>query len=109
MDVHVHWAITTGLRRLGVDVLTSQEDGSRQLVDAELLERAAQLDRVLFTQDRDFFKVTYVLLAQGIECPGVLYASRKRLIGLCIQELHLASEVMDPSELANRCQKLKDL
>ncbi len=106
MDVHVHWAITTGLRRLGVDVLTSQEDGGRRLVDAELLERAAKLGRVLFTQDRDFFKVTYELLAQGIECPGVIYASRKRQIGLCIEELHLISEAMDPAELANCCQRL---
>ena len=28
MAVHVRWAITAGLRRRGVDVLTAQEDGA---------------------------------------------------------------------------------
>lgn len=106
MDVHVHGAITTGLRLLGVDILTTQEDGTRRLPDATLLQRAAELERVLFTQDKDFFKVTYELLAEGIECPGVLYASQKRPIGFCIEQLHLIAEAMDPAELANRCLKL---
>ena len=38
MDVHVPAAITAGLRRRGLDVLTSQEDGSDTLSDERLLE-----------------------------------------------------------------------
>jgi predicted nuclease of predicted toxin-antitoxin system len=53
MDVHVHRAITTGLRLRGVDVLTAQEDGYRRAVDDVLLDRATELQRVLFTQDED--------------------------------------------------------
>jgi hypothetical protein len=30
MDVHVNAAITAGLRRRDIDLLTAQEDGSRQ-------------------------------------------------------------------------------
>ncbi|MBI4454815.1 MAG: DUF5615 family PIN-like protein [Acidobacteria bacterium] len=43
MDVHVRWAITDGLRRRGIDVLTVQEDGAQQLDDPALLDRAMEL------------------------------------------------------------------
>lgn len=54
MDVQVPLAITEGLRRRGVDVVTAQEDGSGLLEDPELLDRATVLGRLLFTQDEDF-------------------------------------------------------
>ena len=56
MDVHVHAAITEGLRLRGVDVLTAQEDGGRRLRDPALLDRATALGRVLFTQDDDLLR-----------------------------------------------------
>jgi hypothetical protein len=40
MDVHVPAAITDGLTRRGTDVLTSQEDQSREFDDEKLLDRA---------------------------------------------------------------------
>ena len=49
LDVHVRRAVTAGLRLRGVDVLTAQEDGAREYDDASLLDRAAELGRVLFT------------------------------------------------------------
>lgn len=49
MDHHVPKAITTALRLRGVDVLTSYEDGTDQLDDEHLLQRAHKLKRVLFT------------------------------------------------------------
>ncbi len=51
MDHHVDVAITNGLRRQGIDVLTCQEDGTTTLDDEQLLERATALGRVLFSQD----------------------------------------------------------
>jgi len=53
MDAHVPRAITLGLRLRTVDVLTAQEDGSETLSDSELVNRATQLNRVLFTFDDD--------------------------------------------------------
>jgi predicted nuclease of predicted toxin-antitoxin system len=53
MDVHVPLPITRGLRRRGVDVLTAQQDGTTRLLDPELLDRAAALGRMLFSQDED--------------------------------------------------------
>lgn len=51
LDVHVPRAITNGLRRRGVEVLTAQEDGSAELDDPPLLERATELNRPFYTQD----------------------------------------------------------
>jgi hypothetical protein len=48
MDEHVPRAITIGLRLRGVDVLTAQEDGRRNTPDADLLDRATALGRVIF-------------------------------------------------------------
>jgi len=54
MDVHVPQSITDQLRRRGVDVLTAIDDGWAERDDPELLERAHELGRVLFTQDIRF-------------------------------------------------------
>jgi hypothetical protein len=53
MDVHVPTAITHGLRRREVDVLTAQKDNAQRLPDDALLERATAAGRVLFTRDED--------------------------------------------------------
>jgi len=53
MDQHVPKAITTALRLRGVDVLTAYEDGTDQLDDERVLQRAHELKRALFTQDDD--------------------------------------------------------
>lgn len=56
MDVHVRRAVTEGLRLRGVDVLTAQADGADGFADPELLDRATELGRVLFTQDDDLLR-----------------------------------------------------
>jgi hypothetical protein len=48
MDVHVPAAITRALVLRDVDVLTSQLDGTIELSDSDLLDRATELGRVLF-------------------------------------------------------------
>lgn len=54
MDVHVRRAVTDGLRVREVDVLTAQEDGSAELEDPALLDRATELNRVLFRKTTIF-------------------------------------------------------
>jgi hypothetical protein len=48
MDVHIPTAISAGLRRRHIDVLTSQDNGTRAVDDTELLQRATDLGRILF-------------------------------------------------------------
>lgn len=57
MDEHVPKAVTEGLRRRGVDVITVQELGLQTAEDARHLERAAQDGRVVVTQDADFLRL----------------------------------------------------
>jgi hypothetical protein len=66
MDVHVPDAITVGLRLRRVDVLTAQEDGARRLSDAQLLDRATALGRVLFSQDEDLLRKAAQRRQQGV-------------------------------------------
>lgn len=47
MDVHVRRAVTLALRLRSIDVLTAQEDGSAELDDDRLLQRATLLGRIL--------------------------------------------------------------
>lgn len=47
MDHHVPRAITLGLRLLQIDVLMAYEDQTHDIPDADLLDRATVLGRVL--------------------------------------------------------------
>jgi hypothetical protein len=88
MDHHVPRAITNGLRLRGVDVLTAHEGGTSDLQDPALLDRAAELDRVLFTQDDDLLVEATHRQRRGQSFRGVIYAHQLRIsIGGCIREL----------------------
>ena len=103
MDHHVPRAITTGLRVRGVDVLTTQEDGTQTLEDAALLDRADELGRVLFTQDDDFLAEAARRVQERRMFPGIIYAHQLRVsIGQCVRDLELMAKLGNPEELANQ-------
>lgn len=54
MDVHIPAAITPQLRLRGVDVITAIEEKTNRMSDAQLLEVASSLNRMLFTHDIRF-------------------------------------------------------
>jgi len=74
MDVNIPYAITARLRAAGVDVLTAQEDGSDELDDDLLLDRALHLDRELFTHDRDFLVEGSRRQRAGVPFACIFYA-----------------------------------
>lgn len=103
MDVHVPAAITEGLRRRSLDVLTSQDDGTREVTDEELLHRAWQLSRVLFTQDQDLLRIAHRWRLQEQEFPGVIYLrQRGASVGRCIDDLQLIAECCFADELVGQ-------
>jgi hypothetical protein len=53
MDAHVPAPIARALARGGVDVKNAQEDGTTELSDDKLLDRATALHRALVTRDAD--------------------------------------------------------
>jgi predicted nuclease of predicted toxin-antitoxin system len=107
MDVHVHSAITEQLEVRGVDVITAQDDNRAKSEDDELLERATQLGRAVFTQDDDFLAIAAEWQQQSREFAGVVYAHQLRVgIGKCVQDLELIAKCYEPADLMNRVEHL---
>lgn len=107
LDHNVPRAITDGLRARVLDVLTSFEDGAREIPDPELLSRATELSRVLFTTDIDFLAEAQRRQSNGEHFAGVIFASqRSTSIGRCVSDLELITNAMEPDDLANKVQFL---
>jgi predicted nuclease of predicted toxin-antitoxin system len=89
-DVNVPLAVVRGLRRRGVDVLTAQEDGATRLSDPELLRRARELRRILFSQDEDLIVEAVRCQRSGQGFATVVFARQLDVsIGRCISELEI--------------------
>jgi hypothetical protein len=107
MDHHIPSAITDGLLVRNVDCLTAQADGSDRLPDAELLQRASDLGRVLFSMDDDLLTIAAQWQTSGRMFAGVLYAHPLRItIGKAIEDLELAASILDPADMLNRVEHL---
>jgi len=107
MDVHIPYAITMQLRRRGVDVLTSQEDGTRRLDDSQLLDRASGLGRVLVTQDDDLLREAALRQDEALPFVGVIYAPALRVtLGEMIVDLEILSRVSSQEEWVSRVEYL---
>lgn len=105
MDVHIRRSITDGLRRIGLDVLTAQEDGCAELSDPDLLDRATQLGRVLFSMDDDLLTEATRRQNENVPFAGVIYAHQLRItVGQSVRDLSLIAEVYDVTDIANRVE-----
>lgn len=97
-DHNVNRAITQGLRLRRVDVLTALEDGASRLTDAELLDRAAALGRVLFSTDRDLVIEARRRQRLGVPFAGVVFGSQSLPIGPCVEQLELLAKAGEPAD-----------
>ena len=73
MDVHVPLAITEQLRVREVDVLTAIEDEANRRPDEDLLERATELRRMVFTHDIRFRVMAEQWIREGRSFAGLAY------------------------------------
>ena len=102
-DVNVRAEIIRGARLRGVDVTTAEEDGTRELDDSALLDRATSLGRVLFTRDADLLAEAAARQRNGLAFAGVIYAHQLYVsIGECVDYLELIAKASAPSEWINR-------
>ena len=105
MDHNVRRAITSGLLSRQIDVLTAQEDGFEQASDEAVLDRAAALGRIVFTNDVDFLAIAHQWQRLGRFFAGVVYAHQQELtVGQTIDYLELISRVGTAEELQNAVQ-----
>ena len=102
MDVHVPLAIADQLRRRGIDVLTAFEDDCCQLPDDQLLQRATQLGRVLFTQDIRFKVLAENWQIKGKFFSGLVFGHQLGgTIGQFVRDLELIAKISEPDEWIN--------
>ena len=103
MDEHVSRAVTIGLRRRGLDVLTVQEDGRAGASDEVVLDRASELGRVLFSQDDDLLVEANRRQKTSLPFGGVIYGHQLHLtIGEAIDDLGVIAEATTAEELTNQ-------
>ena len=79
-DEHVPATVVAGLRRRGIDVLTTAEAEMLGASDEAQLALATEQQRVLFTQDDDFLS----LHATGIEHSGIVFVRQGSSIGYLV-------------------------
>jgi len=103
MDHHVPRAITEGLRLRGIEVITTQEDGTQRLDDPDLLDRATQLGRPLFSQDRHLLAEAAGRQRSAIAFAGVIFAEQEpRLVGTYIGDLEFLCLAGRPDDFENQ-------
>jgi hypothetical protein len=102
LDEHVPPDVANGLRRYGIDVLTTVEAGRRGAADLGQLAFASEQGRVIFTHDSDYLK----LHSQGVTHAGIVYSPRQKSIGDIISSLLLLYQVYEAAEMLNRVEYL---
>jgi predicted nuclease of predicted toxin-antitoxin system len=103
-DHHVPRALQKQLQRRGVDVLSTHDEKSGKLPDDELLDRATQLGRVVFTQDMRFWAMAGEWIRQGRPFAGLIFAHQRSSVGELLRDLELIAKATDPAEWMNRVE-----
>ncbi len=107
MDHHIPEAITSGLRRRGVDVLTAWEDETARVTDEVLLARATEVGRTLVSQDDDLLGIAAAWQTVGHPFAGLVYGHQLRLtIGQAVRDLALMAQVLEPEDMRNHIEFL---
>ena len=101
-DEQVPKAVVDGLRRRGVDVLSTHEAEMLGASDVEQLALASEQGRVILTQDDDFLR----LHAKGQNHCGIVYARQPTPIGDMIRGLMLIVQVLDAKEMQDHVEFL---
>jgi hypothetical protein len=95
MDEHVPTAVAKGLRRRGVDVVTTQDAGMLGADDDTQLIFATSQSRVIFTQDDDFLRLA---------AAGIAYAPQGTPIGAMVRGLMEISTLLNAEDIVNRVE-----
>ncbi|MEG4577707.1 hypothetical protein QUA56_34335 [Microcoleus sp. N3A4] len=76
-------------------------------VEVLILDRATDLQRVVFTQDEDFLAIANHRQQEEVNFAGVIYAHQQNVtFGDCIRDLEIIAKVNEPEDLVNCVQYL---
>ena len=80
--------------------MLAREDGRAEAPDPALLSRSTELERVMFTQNKDFLREATRRQREGAHFYGVIYAPQiKSRVGQYIEDLHMIAELEDQNNL----------
>jgi predicted nuclease of predicted toxin-antitoxin system len=103
MDQHFPGPASTGLRRHGIDILTSQDANRCGLSDPDQLAFATAEGRVFVTFDTDFL----ALHQRGTSHAGIAWCQEQKYsIGQLIQALKLLHGVLNRDDMINHVEYL---
>jgi len=101
MDQHIPSAVSHGLRRHGIDILTAQEAGRCGMSDEDQLAFATAQGRVVVTFDTDFLVLHQSVVAHA----GIAWClEQKHGIGQLIQALLLLHGVLADADMVNHVE-----
>lgn len=101
-DQHCPNSVAEGLRRLGIDVMTTRNAGLQDATDDEHLQFARREGRVLYTRDEDFV-IHHSRLVEPLHA-GIIYAPmHQRLsVGEQVKGLQAIQQILDAEEMRGR-------
>lgn len=102
VDEHIARSVVAGLKRRGLDVVTTHEAGMRGASDEEQLAFSTQGQRVMVTKDDDFLR----LHARGFEHNGIAFVPGDASIGVIVRGLVLIHLILDDDEMRNHVEFL---
>ena len=82
-------------------MLTAEEDDNRGTCAPPLLDRATELQRLFFTNDKDFLQEGARRQRAGILFCGVVYADQWSYVGMCIEDLEIMANVYELEDIIN--------
>lgn len=106
-DVHVPGPVILQLRRRGVDILATTEEGTQTLADEALLELSTRQQRVMVTQDIRFRVRAEDWQRTGRTFSGLVFAHQRSIsFGDLVRDLELIAKATEPADWVNRIEQL---
>ena len=106
-DENIESAIVAGLRRRGIEVISTRDTGDLGKSDEYHLKNASELEAVIVTHDVDFLKIAHQWQQAGKGHRGILYAHPLDLSpGECIRMVELVTQVFTEEEMENHIEFL---
>jgi predicted nuclease of predicted toxin-antitoxin system len=103
LDEHMDHAIARGLRRRGIDVITTSEAGLLGSSDTTQLAHAHSTGRIMVTQDRDYIDLHYASVPHS----GIVFCGQStRSVGDVIEILIIINEAFEPSDLLGKLERV---
>ena len=103
-DENIERSIIEGLRRRGVEVISSVELGCSGKPDEFHIKKASELKSIILTHDIDFLRRAS---NHEVNHNGIIFAHPKNVsIGECVRKIELISNVLTDDDMKNHIEFL---